>query len=99
MNTDELSMKNETEALNKHNVMRCTHTYNFHGGVQVTKDDIERWHKDILASFEKESASEYHHIRSGNGMVIGRRNRETGTIEIFEVSRGYEVYTYEPSEV
>jgi hypothetical protein len=71
-------------------------THSFKNGVQVSKSKIKKWHSDVLRRFSEDDSREYTHTRSGNSMVFGKRNLDTGEIEIYEVTSGYEFFQYEP---
>ncbi len=81
--------------LDQPNVMRCSRSHNFEEGVQVTAGDISDWHKKVLEDLLKDKDATYSHTRSGNGMVFGRRDKETGAIRIFEIRNGYKCYDYD----
>lgn len=81
---------------NENNGIKCTNNYNFNNGVEVEQSRIKEYHKDILEHFEKDKNCDYHHVRAGKAMVLGKRNKETGVINIFEVTNGYEYFQYEP---
>lgn len=72
-----------------------THAYDFEDGVQVTEEDIAEWHKKVLDSLIEDKEKNVSYIRSGNGIVFGRKNKETGGIEIFEIKNGYKYYDYQ----
>jgi len=67
--------------------------YDFSNGVQIGKETIDKWTKEIL-DYLAESKEKYATLRSssGNSMVIGIRHKDE--IEIFEVTSGYTEHLY-----
>ena len=85
--------------IKENNTMQRIHSYDFNNGSEVEKSRIEEYHKDILKQFEDDKDLEYTHVRAGKAMVFGKRNKETGIVKIYEVTNGYEYFTYEPTDV
>ena len=71
--------------------------YSFEKGEQVSDEQIEKWHKNIL-SYLKGSKGKFdvNRISSGNGFVIGIKS--DNLIEVYEVKSGYVEYEYEYEE-
>jgi hypothetical protein len=66
--------------------------YSFEDGVQVTDDNIARWHNEILEELRAGANDDVAYRRSGNGMVIGIRGDEG--IQVYEFKNGYMYYNY-----
>lgn len=65
--------------------------YDFSNGVQIEKETIDAWIKDIL-DYLVESKEKYTVIGCGNSMVIGTRHKKE--IIIYEVTSGYTEHIY-----
>ena len=87
--------ENKKEISSNLPVMRCSNEWNFKDGKQISKTEIKRWHGEVLDAFVKDIRLEHHIIRSGNGLVMGMRNMESGEITVFEIDNGYHYFRYE----
>ena len=67
--------------------------HDFHNGNQVTDENIDRWHKEVLQGL-RDNDVDVCMSRSGNGFVIGIEYKEDKEIVILEVSNGYRYYRY-----
>lgn len=68
--------------------------FDFHKGKPVSKKTIAEWHQKALKELRKKGTREFLQA-SGNSMVIGSKNMEDGTIEIFEITKGYKNFIYD----
>lgn len=73
----------------------CTSQYNFNDGIEVYPNEVQKWHEQVLDYFLKNPDISSYSIRSGRGIVFGRKYKETNQIEIFEVTNGYNYFNYE----
>lgn len=62
----------------------------FHEASQVSQEQLDRWKEQVIRELEK--GNEFASIRSGNGLVIGRKYEDK--IRIYVISKGYECYEY-----
>lgn len=66
-------------------------SFDFRGGVQVEREDIDRWTKEVLTYITEENQP-YTFISSGNSMVLGINYGKE--IEIYEFTSGYVKHDY-----
>lgn len=70
----------------------------FHDGSRVSSSEITEWRKSVFEKLNRDKTTNAYYIRSGNSLVIGRRDVHTDEIVIFEISEGYKEFVYEPGQ-
>lgn len=71
--------------------------YDFHEGVEVSENNINKWHKQVLDKLQEDPECKSFTIRSGNSFVTGKRS-ENDEIDIFEITKGYKHFNYKLEE-
>jgi hypothetical protein len=71
-------------------------TYDHADGAVISRERVDKWHEEILQKFKDDPLAVRTAARSGNSMVIGIRY-DDGEINIFEITKGYKVFTYHDS--